>query len=57
MCVLYMPPDEDTCDLPCPDLPKAEAVREGLPDVEATAAFAAGAKALDDPTRLALALS
>ncbi len=57
MCVLDMPPDEDTCDLLCLDLPKAEAVREGLPDVEATAAFAAGAKALDDPTRLALALS
>jgi len=50
-------PDPDTCDLLCLDLPKAEAVRAGLPDPEEIAGFAAGAKALGDPTRLTLALA
>jgi DNA-binding transcriptional ArsR family regulator len=49
--------DPDTCDLLCLDLPKAERVREELPDVEALEKWAAGAKALGDPTRLAVALA
>jgi len=47
----------DTCDLLCLDLPKAEAVRAGLPDLDAIVVLADGAKALGDPTRLALALA
>lgn len=49
--------DPDTCDLLCLDLPKAERVREGLPGVEELELWAAGAKALGDPTRLAVALA
>lgn len=47
----------DTCDLLCLDLPKAERVRKGLPGVEELELRAAGAKALGDPTRLAVALA
>ena len=47
----------DTCDLLCLDLPKAERVREGLPPVAELELWAAGAKALGDPTRLAVALA
>jgi ArsR family transcriptional regulator, lead/cadmium/zinc/bismuth-responsive transcriptional repressor len=47
----------DTCDLLCIDLPKAELVRKRLPDVEALELWATGAKALGDPTRLAIALA
>lgn len=47
----------DTCDLLCLDLPKAERVRKGLPTVEELELRAAGAKALGDPTRLAIALA
>jgi len=47
----------DTCDLLCLDLPKAERVRKGLPSVEELELRAAGAKALGDPTRLAIALA
>jgi DNA-binding transcriptional ArsR family regulator len=49
--------DADTCDLLCLDLPKAERVRKELPDVEELDLWAAGAKALGDPTRLAVALA
>jgi ArsR family transcriptional regulator, lead/cadmium/zinc/bismuth-responsive transcriptional repressor len=49
--------DPDTCDLLCLDLPKAERVREGLPTDEQLGLWAAGAKALGDPTRLAVALA
>lgn len=49
--------DPDTCDLLCVDLPKAERVRKGLPDAEELEAWAVGAKALGDPTRLAVALA
>jgi DNA-binding transcriptional ArsR family regulator len=49
--------DPDSCDLLCLDLPKAESVREGLPSGEALELWAAGAKALGDPTRLAVALA
>jgi DNA-binding transcriptional ArsR family regulator len=47
----------DTCDLLCLDLPKAERVRKELPDGEELELWAAGAKALGDPTRLAIALA
>ncbi len=47
----------DTCDLLCIDLPKAERVRKGLPPTEELELLAAGAKALGDPTRLAIALA
>jgi DNA-binding transcriptional ArsR family regulator len=45
----------DHCDLLCIDLPKAEAVRAALPPLGAAAEAATRAKALADPTRLALA--
>ncbi len=47
----------DTCDLLCLDLPKAERVRKGLPSPDRLEAWAVGAKALGDPTRLAIALA
>lgn len=47
----------DTCDLLCLDLPKAERVRKGLPSTEDLELQAVGAKALGDPTRLAIALA
>jgi len=47
----------DTCDLLCLDLPKAERVRKGLPGMEELELWSAGAKALGDPTRLAVALA
>lgn len=47
----------DECDLLCLDLPKAEAVRLGLPAPAAIEAMAAPAKTLGDPTRLAIALA
>ena len=49
--------DSDTCDLLCLDLPKAERVRKGLPSAEELEFRATGAKALGDPTRLAIALA
>jgi DNA-binding transcriptional ArsR family regulator len=49
--------DPDACDLLCLDLPKAERVREGLPSGEELELWATGAKALGDPTRLAIALA
>jgi ArsR family transcriptional regulator, lead/cadmium/zinc/bismuth-responsive transcriptional repressor len=49
--------DPDTCDLLCLDLDKAEAVRRALPAPEAIAFMAEGAKALSDPTRLAVAVA
>jgi DNA-binding transcriptional ArsR family regulator len=52
-----MPNDPDRCDLLCLDLPKAEAVRERLPAADALDAWATGAKALGDPTRLAIAVA
>jgi DNA-binding transcriptional ArsR family regulator len=47
----------DTCDLLCLDLPKAERVREDLPGAGELELWAANAKALGDPTRLAVALA
>lgn len=48
---------DDRCDLLCLDLPTAERVRAGLPDLGALEPLAAAAKALGDPTRLAIALA
>ena len=48
---------DDSCDLLCLDLPKAERVRRRLPDLSALGRFATAAKALSDPTRLGLALA
>lgn len=50
-----MPTEPDTCDLLCLDLPKAEALRAALPGSEMFEAHAAGARALGDATRLAIA--
>jgi DNA-binding transcriptional ArsR family regulator len=47
--------DADTCDLLCLDLPKAEAVRHAMPAVADRDAWAVGARALSDPTRLTVA--
>lgn len=47
---------DDRCDLLCLDLPRAEAIRQYL-DPGAVAAAATRARALGDPTRLALALA
>jgi ArsR family transcriptional regulator, lead/cadmium/zinc/bismuth-responsive transcriptional repressor len=47
----------ETCDLLCLDLPKAERVRRALPPVEQLETWAAGAKALGDQTRLAIAVA
>jgi DNA-binding transcriptional ArsR family regulator len=52
-----MATDRDTCELLCLDLPKAEAARRSRPAAEALEAWAAGAKALGDPTRLAVAVA
>src|SRR3954451_1530148 len=49
--------EPDSCDLLCLDLPKAEAARAQLPSAEALDAWAAGPKALGDPTRLAVAVA
>lgn len=48
---------DDRCDLLCLDLPKAEAIRRELPAHSDLVAHAEAAKALTDPTRLAIALS
>jgi DNA-binding transcriptional ArsR family regulator len=45
----------DTCDLLCLDLPRAEALRRSRPPVAALATATEAAKALSDPTRLAVA--
>jgi ArsR family transcriptional regulator, lead/cadmium/zinc/bismuth-responsive transcriptional repressor len=47
----------DTCDLLCLDLPRAEGLRRSRADVVALESAAARAKALADPTRLAVALA
>ncbi|WP_394620061.1 ArsR/SmtB family transcription factor [Lentzea sp. JNUCC 0626] len=46
---------QDSCDLLCLDLPHAEEIRTGLPEVGAVEAAAAAARALGDPTRLRIA--
>jgi ArsR family transcriptional regulator, lead/cadmium/zinc/bismuth-responsive transcriptional repressor len=47
----------DTCELLCLDMPKAEALRAGLPDSMALERWTLLGKALTDPTRLAVALA
>jgi DNA-binding transcriptional ArsR family regulator len=47
----------DRCDLLCLDLPHAEKLRQARLDPQLAARFAAGAKALADPTRLTLAVA
>jgi DNA-binding transcriptional ArsR family regulator len=49
--------EPETCDLLCLDLPKAEAVRQAMPSVDELGAWSTAAKALGDPTRLAVALA
>jgi ArsR family transcriptional regulator, lead/cadmium/zinc/bismuth-responsive transcriptional repressor len=46
-----------TCDVLCLDLAKAEDARRRLPSATELEAWAAGAKALGDPTRLAVAVT
>jgi len=46
---------DDSCDLLCLDLPRAEALRHARLEVEVADAAARRAKALGDPTRLMLA--
>jgi DNA-binding transcriptional ArsR family regulator len=48
---------DDRCDLLCLDLPRAEALRRAAPDPGDLAAAARRAKALADPTRLAMAVA
>ena len=48
---------DDTCDLLCLDLPRAEAVRRARPDDDALRAAADRAGALGDPTRLQVAVA
>ncbi|MGW4369711.1 ArsR/SmtB family transcription factor [Nocardia takedensis] len=45
----------DSCDLLCMDLPHAERIRAGLPELSAAESAAAGARALGDQTRLTIA--
>jgi DNA-binding transcriptional ArsR family regulator len=52
-----VPTERDTCELLCLDLPKAEAARERLPSPRALEAWSSAAKALGDPTRLAVAVA
>ena len=49
--------EDETCELLCLDAEKAMALREGLPDVDLLERSADAAKALSDPTRLALAVA
>src|SRR5213592_2945534 len=49
--------NRDGCDLLCLDLPKAERVRKALPEVAELERWAAGGKAVSDPTRLAVAIA
>lgn len=48
---------EDTCDLLCLDLPRAEALRAGRLDERSAQALASPFRALGDPTRLTVALA
>jgi ArsR family transcriptional regulator, lead/cadmium/zinc/bismuth-responsive transcriptional repressor len=46
---------DDRCELLCLDLPKAEALRDQLPAVQALEEVATRMKAIADPTRLLIA--
>ena len=45
------------CELLCLDLPRAESARAALPSLDDLEAVAAKARALSDPTRLAIAVA
>ena len=49
--------ERDSCELLCLDLPKAEAARAKQPPLAALEDWARAAKALADPTRLAIAVA
>lgn len=49
--------DPDTCDLLCLDILKAEAARGAQPPADTLERAAQAARALGDPTRLAIALA
>lgn len=49
--------ERDTCELLCLDLPKAERIRAKLPPADELERRASTAKALADPTRLAVAVA
>ena len=51
------PVTDGRCDLLCLDLQRAELLRREAPDLDALAAAATLAKALADPTRLAVAVA
>lgn len=48
---------EDSCELLCLDLPRAEELRRSRRELSELMRAAEGAKALSDPTRLAVALA
>lgn len=48
---------DETCELLCLDIPKAERIRENLPDMETLTDASSRAKALSDPNRLGLAIA
>lgn len=48
---------DDTCDLLCLDVPRAEALRRARPAPMEVEAAATAARALGDPTRLAVAVA
>ena len=48
---------DDTCELLCIDAPKAMALRQALPPLDVLERASEAAKALSDPTRLALAVA
>lgn len=48
---------DDSCELLCLDLGKAESLRKSRPSLPETETLASGYKALADPTRLTLALT
>jgi DNA-binding transcriptional ArsR family regulator len=52
-----MAPEPDSCDLLCLDLRMAESVRAAMPGIAVLEGWSAAAKALGDPTRLAVALA
>jgi DNA-binding transcriptional ArsR family regulator len=49
--------ERDTCELLCLDLPKAETARRRLPSPRALESWSSAARALGDPTRLAVAVA
>jgi ArsR family transcriptional regulator, lead/cadmium/zinc/bismuth-responsive transcriptional repressor len=52
-----MTPDLEACDLLCLDIPKAEALRDKQPSADELETLARAARALGDPTRLAIAIA